>query len=71
MLSSCFCLFDDGNFGIFSTEGDLQGLWFSIGGYLVNFIFSFSSRFPRRPIALHFLLENLIHVLYKPPKCMK
>lgn len=35
MFSSCFCIFNEGIFGIFGSEGDLLGLWFSIGGYLL------------------------------------
>ena len=35
MFSSCVYIFNEDNFGIFSAEGDLQGLWFRFEVYLL------------------------------------
>lgn len=71
MFSSCFCIFDEGSFGISSAEGDLQDPWFGIGGHLLISYSPFLPDFQAEWEPHTFLLEKLIHIPYKLSKCMK
>lgn len=64
MFSSCFCIFNECNFGIFSSEGDLWDLWFGMGGYLLISYSLFLSDFAGRVRASHlFTLKAHTHSL--------
>lgn len=71
MFSNCLCICNEGNFGIFRTEGDLQCLRFRIGGCLLISYSPFLPDFQEESEPHIFLLEKLIQIPYKPPKCMK
>lgn len=58
MFSSCFYIFDEGNFGIFSTEGDLQGLWFRFEGYLLISYSHFPPHFQKQSLTPFYLKSS-------------
>lgn len=71
MFSSCFCIFNEDSFGIFSPKGGLQDLLLGTGGQLVGSFLD--SVLPRFLVvrALQFLLKKHICIAFKSPKYVK